>query len=53
MTIALVIDDNKQTTEALVQMLKIWDISSPSSLRAKRSNENPGRINPNIVFPGH
>ena len=26
--IALVIDDNKQTAEALVQMLKIWNISA-------------------------
>ena len=50
MTIALVIDDNKQTTEALVQMLKIWDISARSAYGPTAAMKILGEATPNIVF---
>jgi CheY-like chemotaxis protein len=50
MPIALVIDDNKQTNEALVQMLKIWDIHTRSALGPSVALKILGEITPNIVF---
>ena len=50
MTIALVIDDNKQTTLALVQMLKIWDITARTALGPGPAMKILGEITPNIVF---
>ena len=50
MTIALVIDDNKQTTEALVQMLKIWDISARPAYGPSAAMKMLGELTPNIVF---
>ena len=57
MMIALVIDDNKQTTEALVQMLKIWDISArpaygPSAAMKILSEETPDIVFLDINMPG-
>ena len=50
MTTALVIDDNKQTTEALVQMLKIWDISAMSAYGPGSAMKILGDLTPKIVF---
>jgi CheY-like chemotaxis protein len=50
MTIALVIDDNKQMAEALVQMLKIWDISARPILGPGAGMAILGDVTPNIVF---
>jgi CheY-like chemotaxis protein len=50
MTLALVIDDNKQTAEALVQMLKIWDISARSALGPSAAMAILGEMTPNVVF---
>jgi len=50
MTIALVIDDNKQTTEALVQMLKIWDIAARAAYGPSAALKILGELTPNIVF---
>jgi len=50
MTSALVIDDNKQTTEALVQMLKIWGISARTALGPSAAMKILGVATPNIVF---
>jgi chemosensory pili system protein ChpA (sensor histidine kinase/response regulator) len=50
MTIALVIDDNRQTTEALVQMLKIWNISARPAYGPSPAMKILGEITPNIVF---
>jgi CheY-like chemotaxis protein len=47
---ALVIDDNKQTTEALVQMLKIWDISCRAALGPGAAMKILGEETPKIVF---
>ncbi len=57
MAYALVIDDNKQTTEALVQMLKIWNISSrtalnPSSAMTILNSEIPQVVFLDINMPG-
>jgi CheY-like chemotaxis protein len=57
MTYALVIDDNKQTTDALVQMLKIWDIPArsalnPSSAMTILKAETPGVVFLDINMPG-
>ena len=50
MTIALVIDDNKQTTEALVQMLKIWDIAARPAYGPSAALKILSEATPNIVF---
>ncbi len=50
MTIALVIDDNKQSTEALVQMLKIWDITACPTYGPSAAMKILGELIPNIVF---
>lgn len=50
MTIALVIDDNKQTTQALVQMLKIWDISARPAYGPSAAMKILKEATPNIVF---
>ena len=50
MTFALVIDDNKQTTEALVQMLKIWDISARAAFGPSVAMKILGELVPDIVF---
>jgi chemosensory pili system protein ChpA (sensor histidine kinase/response regulator) len=50
MSNALVIDDNKQTNEALVQMLKIWDIHARSALGPSVAWKILGEMTPNIVF---
>ena len=47
---ALVIDDNKQTTDALIQMLKIWDIIARPALGPGAAMKILGEITPNIVF---
>ena len=50
MTSALVIDDNKQTTEALVQMLKIWDIEARSALGPGAAMKMLSEEVPKVVF---
>lgn len=50
MTIAVVIDDNKQTTEALMQMLKIWDISARPAYGPSAGMKILSEVTPNIVF---
>lgn len=50
MTIALVIDDNRQTAEALVQMLKIWDIPAKMALNPSSAMVVLGDLVPQIVF---
>jgi chemosensory pili system protein ChpA (sensor histidine kinase/response regulator) len=50
MTNALVIDDNKQTTEALVEMLKIWDISARPAYGPSAAMKILGEESPDIVF---
>jgi CheY-like chemotaxis protein len=50
MAIALVIDDNKQTTEALVQMLKIWDITARPAYGPSAAMKILGETTPKIVF---
>jgi PleD family two-component response regulator len=50
MTIALVIDDNKQTTDALVQMLKIWDIKARIALGPSAAMKILAEATPNIIF---
>lgn len=50
MTLALVIDDNKQTAEALCQMLGIWDISVRLALGPSAAMAILGEITPNVVF---
>jgi CheY-like chemotaxis protein len=50
MTIALVIDDNKQTTDALIQMLKIWDINARAALGPGAAMKILGEETPDIVF---
>ncbi len=50
MTTALVIDDNKQTTEALVQMLKIWEINARAALGPGPAMKILGRINSQYSF---
>jgi PleD family two-component response regulator len=47
---ALVIDDNKQTTDALIQMLKIWDINARAALGPGAAMKILGEATPNIVF---
>jgi chemosensory pili system protein ChpA (sensor histidine kinase/response regulator) len=50
MTVALVIDDNKQTTEALVQMLKIWEINARPALGPSAAMAILRELTPNVVF---
>jgi PleD family two-component response regulator len=50
MTIALVIDDNKQTADALVQMLKIWEINARAALGPGAAMKILGEVTPNIIF---
>jgi CheY-like chemotaxis protein len=50
MTIALVIDDNKQTADALVQMLKIWEINARAALGPGAAMKILGEETPNIIF---
>jgi chemosensory pili system protein ChpA (sensor histidine kinase/response regulator) len=50
MAIALVIDDNKQTTEALVQMLKIWNIQAKTALGPSAAMKILGEATPNVIF---
>ncbi len=57
MSFALVSDDNMQTTDALVQMLKIWKIEtrsalSPSVAMATLSKETPAIVFLDINMPG-
>jgi len=50
MTLALVIDDNKQTADALIQMLKIWDITARLALGPSAAMAILGEMTPNVVF---
>ena len=57
MSYALVIDDNKQTTDALSQMLKIWNIPAraalnPSTAMAILSGDTPVIVFLDINMPG-
>jgi CheY-like chemotaxis protein len=57
MSYALVIDDNKQTTDALIQMLKLWKITarsalSPSVAMAILSGDTPAIVFLDINMPG-
>jgi CheY-like chemotaxis protein len=57
MTSALVIDDNRQTAEALCQMLRIWKIPtrtalSPSSAMTILREETPNVVFLDINMPG-
>lgn len=57
MAFALVIDDNKLTTEAMVQMLKLWDIAarqalSPSAAMAILNMDTPEIVFLDINMPG-
>jgi CheY-like chemotaxis protein len=50
MTFALVIDDNRQTAEALCQMLRIWKIPSRSALTPSAGMAILREANPKIIF---
>jgi CheY-like chemotaxis protein len=50
MSYALVIDDNRQTAEALAQMLKLWDIPVKMSLNPSSAMVLLGDVVPHIVF---
>ncbi len=50
MMYALVIDDNRQTAEALVQMLKLWDIPARMALNPSSAMAILGDVVPRIVF---
>jgi PleD family two-component response regulator len=50
MSSALVIDDNRQTAEALVQILKLWDINARISLNPSSAMLLLEELVPNIVF---
>jgi CheY-like chemotaxis protein len=57
MSLALVIDDNKSTTEVMVQMLKLWDIVarpvlSPGAAMGILSKEIPNIVFLDINMPG-
>jgi CheY-like chemotaxis protein len=57
MSLALVIDDNKSTIDAMVQMLKLWDISarpvlSPGAAMGILSKEIPDIVFLDINMPG-
>jgi PleD family two-component response regulator len=50
MTVALVIDDNRQTAEALIQMLTIWDITGRLALGPSAAMAILGEVTPKVVF---
>jgi len=50
MTTALVIDDNKQTTDALVHMLRFWDIAARPALGPGAAMTILREDTPDIVF---
>ena len=50
MSYALVIDDNRQTAEALAQMLKLWDIPAKISLAPDTAMLFVENIIPGVVF---
>jgi PleD family two-component response regulator len=50
MSYALVIDDNRQTAEALVQMLKIWNIPARLALNPSSALIILGEMVPRVVF---
>ncbi len=50
MTYALVIDDNRQTAEALCQMLRIWRIASRTALTPSAGMAILKEANPNVIF---
>ncbi len=50
MTVALVIDDNRQTAEALIQMLGIWDITARLALGPSAAMSILGEETPKVVF---
>ena len=50
MAVALVIDDNKQTADALIQMLGIWDISARLALGPSAAMLILGELTPKVVF---
>jgi PleD family two-component response regulator len=57
MAYALLIDDNRQTTEAMVQMLTLWKIATrtaltPSAGMAILSSETPAVVFLDINMPG-
>jgi chemosensory pili system protein ChpA (sensor histidine kinase/response regulator) len=57
MSFALVIDDNKQTTDVLIQMLKLWKVTarsalSPSSAMTILSGDTPAIVFLDINMPG-
>ena len=57
MAYLLVIDDNKQTSDALVQMLKLWDLNSRAVLDAESAKliidiEPPQAVFLDLNMPG-
>jgi len=57
MTTALVIDDNKQTMEVLINMLRFWDITTrpalgPGAAMTILQQETPGVIFLDLNMPG-
>lgn len=50
LTYALVIDDNRQTADALAQMLKLWDITAKISLNPSSAMLLLEDVIPSIVF---
>jgi PleD family two-component response regulator len=50
MSYALVIDDNRQTTDALIQMLKLWKIKARPALSPRAGMAILGEVTPAIVF---
>ena len=57
MSFALVIDDNKRTTDVLIKMLEIWNLSaraalSPAAAMAILTEETPRVVFLDINMPG-
>ena len=50
MITALIIDDNKQTTEALIQMLKIWEINAKPAYGPSVAMKILEETNPDVIF---
>jgi CheY-like chemotaxis protein len=50
MSYALVIDDNRQTAEALAKMLKLWNITAQVTLNPSSAMVLLGEVVPRIVF---
>jgi CheY-like chemotaxis protein len=50
MSHAIVIDDNRQTTDALLQMLKLWNISARSALTPTAAMAILTEMTPSVVF---